>query len=547
MTGLSAAQENASVARVRLPWPLAATVGATLGAIAFAACARMPAFGPWLAFVGLVPFLAALDRARTGRRALAAGLLLSLVFSGAVFAWFARAIAGYAEVPLAVGFALLLAAAPLFQPQFVPWALARFAARRSGRARAACLGAAVYVATESLATKLLGDTLGQALFPSPTLRQAADLFGTAGLTLAVLLVNEMVLAVVVRLRSGCPGDALRPALAVALLLTVWMAYGTARTARLDAQAAGAETLSVAVVQAGIGQYERLRRELGSYDAVATILDTHLALSLEALAEAPADLLVWPETVYPTTFGQPKSAAGAAFDRVLLGLGQRQPFAFGAYDAEGGREYNAAFLLTPRADGAVELDAYRKRRPFPLIERVPAWLDHPFVRTRLPWLGSWEPGGDAAVFQVPRADGTTARLAPLVCYDALAPSLTADAAAHAHAFLTLSNDSWFDADGGPLLHLVVAAFRSIETRRPQIRATNTGITTTVSITGALGDRLDVGERGVLRAEIPLLPARPTLATRWGEASGPALAGLAGLGLLLSRRRGRGRSTGARRAR
>ena len=40
------------------------------------------------------------------------------------------------------------------------------------------------------------------------------------------------------------------------------------------------------------------------------------LSHEALAAAPLDLLLWPETVYPTTFGAPKSPDGAAFDRAI---------------------------------------------------------------------------------------------------------------------------------------------------------------------------------------------------------------------------------------
>ena len=51
-----------------------------------------------------------------------------------------------------------------------------------------------------------------------------------------------------------------------------------------------------------------------------------------------DLLVWPETVYPTTFGTPKTEAGAALDREIAGFvaSSRVPLVFGAYDVDAER-------------------------------------------------------------------------------------------------------------------------------------------------------------------------------------------------------------------
>ena len=45
-------------------------------------------------------------------------------------------------------------------------------------------------------------------------------------------------------------------------------------------------------------------------------------------------------------------------------------------------------------------------------------------------------------------------------------------------VALSNDSWFAETAGARLHLVVSAFRSIETRRPQLRVTNSGISAAI---------------------------------------------------------------------
>jgi apolipoprotein N-acyltransferase len=251
-------------------------------------------------------------------------------------------------------------------------------------------------------------------------------------------------------------------------------------------------------------------------------------------------------VYPTTFGSPKSPDGAAFDRELAGFVARErvPLVFGTYDREDEREYNVAVLLEPEAGGGVTWDAYRKAALFPLIEWVPRWLDRPAVRRALPWLGSWTPGAGAEVLEVRLANGRHLRIAPLVCYDATRPALAAAAVRRgAEVLVTLSNDSWFDDGAGPLLHLVVSAFRSVETRRPQIRATNTGVSAVVNAAGDLVARADVHERTALVA--PVRPGRggPTPVLGWGGWLGPVALAMA-LASLAVAGRGTGSGSGRR---
>jgi apolipoprotein N-acyltransferase len=120
---------------------------------------------------------------------------------------------------------------------------------------------------------------------------------------------------------------------------------------------------------------------------------------------------------------------------------------------------------------------------------------------MPWLGTWTPGTGAKVIPVALADGRTVRIAPLICYDVLAPALVhAATRAGAELFVTLSNDSWLAAGGAPA-RLVVAAFRSIETRRPQVRATNTGISAIITATGDIVAMAGVDARATLAAPVP----------------------------------------------
>jgi apolipoprotein N-acyltransferase len=477
-----------------------------------------------------VPWLAALDRARSQREALALGLAFAVFFALAVFAWFGRGMALYADAPAALGLAALVLAAPLLQPQLPLFALARF--RAGGPSlRAAAAGAGAYVGAEWALPKLFGDTLGHGLAASPWLRQGADVAGAPGLTLALLLANEGVLAA---LRAGRarPRAALARLGAVALLVAALAGYGALRLRALEPALAAAPRVRVAAVQADIARYGRLAAELGTFDAVAAILDAHLELSHEALARGGVELLLWPETVYPTTFGAPKSADGAAFDRAIAALVERSgvPLVFGAYDAGERGEFNAAFFLERDGDGRVGFDAYRKAALFPLTERVPRWLEP--LRRWLPWLGAWQAGEGGGVVPVTLADGRTLRAAPLVCYDAVDPRLARRAVGRgADLLVTLSNDSWFP--GGAHLHLAVSTFRSLETRRAQARVTNTGITALISPTGEVVAGAGLGERRVVVGELPLLRAQPTLALRVGDGLGPA--GLALAALLLVRPR------------
>jgi apolipoprotein N-acyltransferase len=87
-------------------------------------------------------------------------------------------------------------------------------------------------------------------------------------------------------------------------------------------------------------------------------------------------------------------------------------------------------------------------------------------------------------------------------------------------------------GGPRLHLIVSAFRSIETRRPQLRATNTGISAVVSPTGEIETAAGVHERKVLVATVTPT-RRSTLMIAWGDWFGPFACGAAVLLLAILR--------------
>ncbi|HYH97304.1 apolipoprotein N-acyltransferase, partial [Hyalangium sp.] len=410
--------------------------------------------------------------------------------------------------------------------------------------------ALVYVGTEWAWPKLFADTLGQGLYSSVWQRQGADIAGAHGLTVLLFLGSECLLAAVRMFAAQgwkWPGvRTLRTPVGVLVALVAGLTgYGAFRYQQVSALTQSGPGLTVGVVQANITDYARLREELGTYDAVRMILDTHYELSRELMKEPKPDLIVWPETVYPTTFGSPKSQEGEEFDQELAQfVGENQmPIIFGSYDLEQDREFNAAMFLGPVGDAEekrLELGVYRKTLLFPLTEWVPESLDTPFVRGLLPWLGTWKRGPGPVSLDFPLRGGRVLKVAPLICYEAIFPGYVAEAVRKgAELIVTISNDSWFGRSAGPRLHLTLAAFRSIEMRLPQVRATNSGISAFISPTGEIVREVQTGQRAGVVMTVPPTERVSTLMVAWGDWFGPT-ALVAGLVLLvaqalLSRRR------------
>ncbi len=466
----------------------------------------------------LVPWLLVLDAQRSWGSTLGVAWGMAVAYTGAAFFWFGAAIGGYTQIGTAAGIGVLMVLAPLFQPQFIAFALARrWMGQRHGPWLRALAGTAAWLATEALVPRVLDDTLGYGLHPSRLLRQAADLGGVAGLTLLLLLANEAVLIAIQRRSSGARALA-RPLAGAAVVPLLLAAYGLAALA--PSTPPGAPTLRMGLVQSNIVDYERLRREKGAEAVVREVLDTHVAMSHDAVERQGAQAVLWSETVYPTTFGAPKSEAGAEFDQAILQVvdAARVPFVFGTYERDAQGEYNAAAFVEP---GRGLLGFYRKTRLFPFTEQVPAWLDSAVLRSLLPWTGHWRPGNGARPMPLRLANGREVPVLPLICLDDMDTGLAVDGTRlGAQVILTMSNDAWFGtAPLGAQLHLAAASMRSVETRLPQFRVTHSGYSAVIDAQGNVLNETRMGERTLVIGEVPVREPPRTLVVAWGPWVGP----------------------------
>ena len=213
------------------------------------------------------------------------------------------------------------------------------------------------------------------------------------------------------------------------------------------------------------------------------------------------LEVWDGWEHAARSGQAPIVLGVPLHRPAGGDGQRDA----APGARGARHTNAALALD--AQGRVMEQGgrawhYDKRHLVPFGEFIPFGF-HWFVRAmRIP-LGDFDRGADDQ--PVLRLGDQT--LAFNICYeDTFSEEIAAGVAPSAanpegaSILVNLGNLAWFGDSWALRQHLQMARLRTLETARPMVRATNTGLTAAIGPRGQVYARLDTGRPGVLDVEI-----------------------------------------------
>ncbi len=198
---------------------------------------------------------------------------------------------------------------------------------------------------------------------------------------------------------------------------------------------------------------------------------------------PPDLIVLPESAFPLPVGDLPDEVLAK----LADIEQRDGAAliFGAFVVEPPlRYFNSAIGLGPES---IEPQRYSKRHLVPFGEFVPYGFHWFVTMLRIP-IGDQERG---AQYQAPMALAGQ-QIAVTICFEDLFGAEILDAwhdrSREPTLLLNLSNLAWFDDSIALPQHLQISRMRALETGRPLIRATNTGITAIIDAHGAVTDQL-----------------------------------------------------------
>lgn len=298
-------------------------------------------------------------------------------------------------------------------------------------------------------------------------------------------------------------------LAALLALTSWRMHGARRLplivvltvvaggygmARVEWTAPQGAPLRIALAQTNIEQGLKWRPEL-----LADWLDVN-----ERMADvAQADVVVLPETALPLLFERlPRDYVARLAERarardadLILGVFERD---------EAGRIYNAAISL-----GAAPTQRYAKQHLVPFGEYSPPMFGWFYRLADIP-MSDQSSGG---AHQLPLALGGQ-RIAVNICYEDLFGRELIRSLPEATLMLNMSNLAWYGESLAQPQHLQIARVRALETGRPMLRATNTGMTALVRPDGRVEAVLPQFERGVLRVEVQGHRGMTPYA-RWGD--------------------------------
>ncbi len=222
------------------------------------------------------------------------------------------------------------------------------------------------------------------------------------------------------------------------------------------------------------------------------------------ADAGAKIVLWPEGAVPfridsdETYRDIVVALAADFDLqiVLNSIGGT---------ADGGFT-NSAYLVTGAGISAVHYD---KVHLVPFGEYVPPWAELAFTDSLVREVGRFTPG--QTVTPLP----AILPLGVAVCYEVVFPGhASAAARAGARVLVTLTNDGWYGFSWAPVQHFAHVRLRAAEQRRWFARAALTGISAFVDPYGEVRSRMEIGEQGLLVADLQPV-AELTLRARWGD--------------------------------
>ena len=475
--------------------------GAVLSAILL--ILAFPDFGLWpLAWVGLAPLFFFITRRPRAPQAFVLGWLTGTLFFYGSCHWLTYPMIHYGGLPAPLAYTLLLfpvMLAALF-PAACTLILARLCARMGPRSL--LFAPALWAALEWARLGVIGqlwNAVGYSQAEVPALIQAARFGGVYAVGFLVVSVNAALAYALSKRTARATLQALAACAFVGLVLFA-SRYSTATT-ETDEPAA----VVVAVQPNIIPDFKRTAAE------TSTLAERHFALSEEALvavdegraqrtvqgAEANSSsgavadreklaalprVVIWPESPMNFTFARDsllreRIARFVREHRASLLLNSLEP----APD-DGG--YNAAVLINEEARLVAQYDKIRLM-PFGEYVPLPRWMPGAGLVRGI--VGDFTPGTSFTLMPLGGAGEKAPRAGVFICLESAYPYITRRFTEEgADVLVEITNDAYQGDTAVVRQHLANAVFRAVETGRPLLRITNTGITARITPRGEVLD-------------------------------------------------------------
>ncbi len=456
-----------------------------------------------LAFVGLVPAFIAID-GQGPKRAYAVGFVTWFVAFSIIVHWILTTVHVYGGLPLIVGLAVLaLLTSALAAYVAASFAVTRIIVRYFNMPQWAVLpvvvGGVELLRNYGPVGGFPWGSLGHSFATTPVYAQSAAIVGVTGLTVLATAINAGIASAIIALRRRE-----RPVGAFIMVVVVFMTMSVYGNARLLGQAgamAQAKTVKIALLQPNVneGLADLVREDKGE------LLQRFYEMQREALA-AGAQIVFWPEGSFPRR-GVNRDIADATSLKIVPPDVEAPELSIVGISAIGPRpppktkvpreQHNSGFVIDKEQR---VLGRFDKSHLVPFGEYVP-WPFGSIVRQFIP-LGAMTPGTKFEAFDA-TVDGVKHRVGITICYEGVFPEINRALANDGATFIAnLTDDRWYGVSGMATQHLLMYVLRAIESGRPIARATNTGISAWIDVTGGIHKKTGMYEPAVVVDDMSL---------------------------------------------
>jgi len=360
--------------------------------------------------------------------------------------------------------------------------------------------------------------LAHSQYANITLIQIADIFGAAGVSFLVAMVNGLAAELIIAAEE-------KKIFKISELLKVGVVCGALVAAVIYGRYRINESEKyieagplVASVQTNVPQSVKK-----SHQSSEAILEELLQNS-NASIEAGAELVVWPETMVQATLDKrilnrvTDEYSCKTVDKILREHSKGKAFVLaGAYGGtlKMGKDltldlderYNSAFLYKP--DGTAAKEQYSKIHLVAFGEYIPFRKGFPLLFNLLMKFTPYDydytlnAGSEYTVFKMTDREEQEYKFGVMICYEDAVPAIARRFATGTQKpdwLVNISNDGWFVrfADGFDKLtagdkvspstessqHAAICVFRAVENRLAVVRSVNTGISCLIDTVGRI---------------------------------------------------------------
>ncbi len=448
-----------------------------------------PIFLSWIAFI---PLFYLLTGSASLKKIIFGTWITQFLLTLIGFHWIGYTISEFGQMPAWVGYAGLLGFCAFANTHFIVAAVIYRKTIRRHSTLSLSWFALLFVSLEIFFPMIFPWSMGYTWMPTfLPIKQLADTIGVYGLSIITVLINVWIYALIElkeKKKLILIGIGSFTLLNMVGLVKERMWQGSDRTLR------------ALVVQANIGNLLKYKAEKeGKFQT--EIINEYIAMTTEALKDEKVDLIVWPETAMPIflNLGRMDSAHTKRIADITR-IYNAEIFT-GTYSYKGEDIFNSIAYISNQG---LVTHLYSKSILLAFGEYFPGTEHSPFLKNLVekivPAVSHFARGPGPSVFKTQ----PNFIVGPQVCYEGLDTFYNQKIVKQgAHILINVTNDSWFGSTFEPHQHLHMTLARAIEYRRPMIRSTNTGISTTITASGKILEQSPINQKWSKIYEIPLL--------------------------------------------